>query len=43
MYWIKVGIVSFRLHNNIVISANMVFKLAYVPENHITKSKGKEN
>ena len=32
-----------RLHNNIIISANMVFKLAYVQENHITKSKGKEN
>ena len=32
-----------RLHNNIIISANMACKLAYVPENHITKSKGKEN
>ena len=33
----------FRLQSNIIISAYRVCKLAYVPENHITKSKGKEN
>ena len=39
----QIGIVSFRPPNNIIISANMVFKLSYVPKNHITKSKGKEH
>ena len=43
IYLIKVGIVSFRPYNNIIISANMVCKLSYVPKNHITKSKGKEH
>ena len=43
IYLIKAGIVSFRLYNNIILSAYMVCKLAYIPVILITKIKGKEH